>query len=69
MRAVERHKPQERRVMKQQKVINSPDAGLKKAEGKKRKSPCTPYREKGKGKEKINPVLVAQVYSRASART
>ena len=23
----------------------------KKAEGKKRKSPCTPYREKGKGKE------------------
>ena len=24
---------------------------LKKAEGKKRKSPLTPYREKGKGKE------------------
>ena len=51
MRAVERHRPQERREMKQQKVINSLDAGLKKAEGKKRKSPCTPYREKGKGKE------------------
>ena len=37
------------------KVINSPAADLprkaKKAEGKKRKSPCTPYREKGKGKE------------------
>ena len=37
------------------KVINSPAAEVprkaKKAEGKKRKSPCTPYREKGKGKE------------------
>ena len=37
------------------KVINSPAADLprtaKKAEGKKRKSPCTPLREKGKGKE------------------
>ena len=47
--------PQERREMKHGKVINSPAADLprnaKKAEGKKRKSPCTPYREKGKGKE------------------
>ena len=38
------------------KVINRPAAEVprkaKKAEGKKRKSPCTPYREKGKGKEK-----------------
>ena len=40
------------------KVINRrgsyqrpPAARQKKAEGKKRKSPCTPYREKGKGKE------------------
>lgn len=29
----------------------SSTSGLKKTEGKKRKSPCTPYREKGKGKE------------------
>ena len=28
-----------------------PAQSAKKAEGKKRKSPCTPYREKGKGKE------------------
>ena len=40
------------------KVINrrgsyqqAPASSPKKAEGKKRKSPCTPYREKGKGKE------------------
>ena len=33
------------------KVINSPKTGAKKAEGKKRRSPCTPFREKGKGKE------------------
>ena len=36
-----------RRGSYQQPPATSP----KKAEGKKRKSPCTPYREKGKGKE------------------
>ena len=41
---------------------------LKKREGEKRHSPLNPYREKGKGKE-INPVLAAQVYSRAHTRT
>ena len=48
--------PQERREMNQKKVINSPAADLprnaKKAEGKKRKFPCTPLREKGKAKER-----------------
>ncbi len=40
----------------------------KKAEGKKRRSPCTPFREKGKGKE-INPsVFGAGLSARAHAR-
>ena len=37
--------------MNERKVINSPAPGSKKAEGKKRKPPFTPYREKAKGKE------------------
>ena len=53
------------------KVINSPAAEVprkaKKAEGKKRKSPCTPYREKGKGKEN-NPGACSTGLSRAHAR-
>ena len=53
------------------KVINSPAAEVprkaKKAEGKKRKSPCTPYREKGKGKE-INPGASRTGLSRAHVR-
>lgn len=32
-------------------VVHSPEGARKKAEGKKRPSPQTPYREKGKGKE------------------
>ena len=37
--------------MNERKVINSPAPGSKKAEGRKRKPPFTPYREKAKGKE------------------
>ena len=40
----------------------------KKAEAKKRKSPCTPYREKGKGKESDRRVLSRNRLSRADAR-
>ena len=57
------------------KVINRrgsyqqpPAARQKKAEGKKRKSPCTPYREKGKGKESDRRVLSRNRLSRAGAR-
>ena len=57
--------------MNQKKVINSPAADLprnaKKAEGKKRKPPCTPYREKGKGKE-INPGACSTGLSRTGTR-
>ena len=35
-------------------VINRGETELKKAEGKKRKSPCTPYREKARVK-KLSP--------------
>ena len=34
---------------------------MKETEGKKRKSPLTPLREKGKGK-KLDPILRDQVY-------
>ena len=40
----------------------------KKAEGKKRRSPCTPYREKGKGKENKPVVFCAGLSARAHAR-
>ena len=40
----------------------------KKAEGKKRKSPCTPFREKAKGKESDRRVLSRNRLSRADAR-
>ena len=41
--------------------MNRPCADLKEREGKKRKSPLTPLREKGKGK-KLDPILRDQVY-------
>ena len=57
------------------KVINSrgsyqqPSATRqKKAEAKKRKSPCTPFREKAKGKESDRRVLSRNRLSRADAR-
>jgi hypothetical protein len=40
---------------------------LKKAEGKKRKSPCTPYREKGKGKENKPGASSTGLIARAGA--
>lgn len=43
-----------------------PVTGLKKREGKKRNSPCTPYREKGKGKETRRGFLQKQVYSKTA---
>ena len=49
-------------------VINRPATGKKKTEGKKRKSPCTPYREKAKGKESYRRVLSRNRLSRAGAR-
>ena len=48
-------KPQERRAMNTEtgtgKVINSPGFGGKEKGREMRKPPCTPLREKGKGKE------------------
>ena len=44
-----------------------PATRQKKAEGKKRKSPCTPYREKAKGKETQTGFLKETVF-RAGAR-
>ena len=52
-----------RRGSYQQPPATSP----KKAEGKKRKSPCTPYREKGKGKERQTGFPKETVF-RAGAR-
>ena len=46
---------------------HAPASAGKKAEGKKRKSPCTPFREKGKGKENRR-VLGENRLSRAGAR-
>ena len=40
----------------------------KKGEGEKRKSPCTPYREKGKGKESKPVVCSTGLFARAYAR-
>jgi len=40
----------------------------KKGEAKKRKSPCTPFREKAKGKESDRRVLSRNRLSRADAR-
>ena len=37
--------------LRSEKVMNRPCAGLKEREGKKRKFPFTPLREKGKGKK------------------
>ena len=45
----------------------APAPSPKKAEGKKRKSPCTPYREKGKGKERQTGFPKETVF-RAGAR-
>ena len=47
----------------------APAPSQKKAEGKKRKSPCTPFREKAKGKESDRRVLSRNRLSRADART
>ena len=46
----------------------SPSANRKKREGEKRKSPCTPLREKGKGKEDRRGSLQNRL-SRARMRT
>ena len=55
--------------LKIKEVINRGKTELKKAEGKKRKSPCTPYREKGKGKE-IKPGFMNESISpRACAKS
>ena len=50
-------------------VINRSETELKKAEGKKRKSPCTPYREKGKGKETKPGFMNEPISPRACARS
>ena len=50
------------------KVINRPATVPKKAEGKKRKSPSTPFREKAKGKESDRRVLSRNRLSRTDAR-
>ena len=56
------------KVVNRQKSYQQPPATAgKKAEGKKRKSPCTPFREKGKEKENRR-VLGENRLSRAGAR-
>ena len=60
--------PAARAENRKMKVINWPATGKKKAEGKKRKSPCTPCREKAKGKESDRRVLSRNRLSRADAR-
>jgi hypothetical protein len=40
-------------INRQESYQQAPAPSQKKAEGKKRNSPCTPYREKGKPKETI----------------
>ena len=49
-------------------VVNSPESGRKKREGKKRKSPCTPLREKGKPKEGKPGAKGTCLFARAGAR-
>ncbi len=44
-------------------------ASLKKREGEKRKSPCTPVREKGKGKEDNPGACSTGLFARADAGT
>ena len=46
----------------------APAPSPKKAEGKKRKSPCTPYREKGKGKESKPGAFGTCLFAGAGAR-
>ena len=41
----------EKVINRQESYQHAPASAPKKAEGKKRRSPCTPFREKGKGKE------------------
>ena len=45
-----------------------PSSGRKKREGKKRKSPCPPLREKGKGKEQDGGLLINPLCNTARAR-
>ena len=45
----------------------SPSANRKKREGEKRKSPCTPLREKGKGKEGKPGAKGTSLFARADA--
>ena len=47
----------------------SPSAESKKREGEKRKSPCTPLREKGKGKEDRRGSLSEPSFARARTRS
>ena len=47
----------------------SPSAKSKKREGEKRKSPCTPLREKGKGKEDRRGSLSEPSFARARTRS
>ena len=46
-----------------------PSADRKKREGEKRKSPCTPLREKGKGKEDRRGSLSEPSFARARTRS
>ena len=55
--------------LKIKEVINRGETELKKAEGKKRKSPCTPYREKGKGKETKPGFMNESISPRACAKS
>ena len=57
-------RPHGRRRSYQQASATRP----KKAEGKKRKSPCTPYREKGKGKESKPGAFGTCLFAGAGAR-
>ena len=55
-------------VNRRESYQQPPASSQKKAEGKKRNSPCTPYREKGKGKESKPGFLSTCLFARADAR-
>ncbi len=54
-------------VNRQESYQHAPASSPKKAEGKKRKSPCTPFREKGKGKESKPGALGTCLFAGAGA--
>ena len=55
-------------INRQESYQQAPASSPKKAEGKKRKSPCTPYREKGKGKESKPGAFGTCLFAGAGAR-